>query len=59
VVHLESQPTFGIKKDSSLPLGMTLKGFVIRNPSTETLRVNSVKDLGQIEPLAEETEKGR
>jgi len=52
VVQSESQLT-DIEKDSSLPLGMTLRGFVIPNPSTNTLRVNSVRDLGQTEPLAE------
>ena len=31
VVQVKSQLTFDIKKDSSLPLGMTLRGFVIPN----------------------------
>ncbi len=53
VVQSESQLTLDIEKDSSLLLGMTLRGFVIPNPSTNTLRVNSVRDLGQTEPLAE------
>jgi hypothetical protein len=53
VVQSESQLTLDIEKDSSLPLGMTLRGIVIPNPSTNTLRINSVRDLGQTEPLAE------
>jgi hypothetical protein len=43
VVQLESHKFFfGIKKDSSLPPGMTLKRVVIPN---------EVRDLDQIEPL--------
>jgi hypothetical protein len=51
VVQLESQLTFDVKKDSSLPLGMTFRGSVIPSPSTNALGINSVRDLGQTEPL--------
>jgi hypothetical protein len=42
VVHLKSQSTFRVKKDSSVPLGMTLRGFVIPN---------GVRNLDQTELL--------